>query len=121
MAVLVVLAGLLVAVLVGLVAAATARTTGLRALRRQARPAARDARPRRQRAGRRPVDVAAIFRRRQHERRTRAQARRPRLPADDVPPAGLSPLVPSPRTLGLEAARGIRELEDWLAGRASSA
>ena len=44
----------------------------------------------------------------------------PPLPADDAPPAGLAPLVPSPRTMRVEAARGIRELEDWLAGQASA-
>lgn len=39
---------------------------------------------------------------------------------DDAAPVGLAPLVPSPRVLQVEAARGIRELESWLAGRASA-
>lgn len=72
-------------------------------------------------ARRRAVDVTAVFRRREQERRRRASAARSPLPADDVPPAGLAPLLTSPRALRLEAARGIRELEDWLAGRPSSA
>jgi hypothetical protein len=56
-------------------------------------------------------------------RARRAQARQRRLPvrpAADQPPADLRPLVPSPRVVAREAARGIRELEDWLAGRASA-
>lgn len=69
----------------------------------------------------RPVDVTALFRRRELERRRRARPALPALPVDDVPPAGLAPLLASPRAVRLEAARGIRELEDWLAGRPSSA
>ena len=56
-------------------------------------------------------------------RTRREQSRRRRLPlrpAADQPPADLRPLVPSPRLVAQEAARGIRELEDWLAGRASA-
>jgi hypothetical protein len=53
-------------------------------------------------------------------RSRREQSRRRRLPlrpAVDQPPADLRPLVASPRLVAQEAARGIRELEDWLAGR----
>jgi len=70
------------------------------------------------------ADVVAVWRRREQERarrRERARQRRlPPLPAEDVPPAGLAPLVPSPRTVRVEAARGIRELEVWLADQASA-
>ena len=51
------------------------------------------------------------------ERRLR---RLPPRPAADQPPAGLSPLFDSPRVVAAECARGIRELEEWLAGRASA-
>jgi hypothetical protein len=40
---------------------------------------------------------------------------RPRLPAADRPPRGLAPLVPSPRRVEEEVARGLRELQLWLA------
>jgi hypothetical protein len=64
-------------------------------------------------------DAAALWRRRQDARRRRVQQARqralPPLPAADTPPPGLAPLVPSPRTVRLEAARGIRDLESWLA------
>lgn len=54
-------------------------------------------------------------------RRAESRARRlPPRPAEDQPPAGLRPLVPSPRVVAQEAARGIAELEEWLAGRASA-
>ncbi len=43
----------------------------------------------------------------------RTPDRRPR-PPEDEPPAGLLPLVPSPRLLAEEAARGIREMELYL-------
>ena len=70
------------------------------------------------------ADVAALWRRREQERaRRREQARQrrlPPLPQADAPPAGLAPLVPSPRTMRVEAARGIRDLEDWLAQQASA-
>ena len=70
------------------------------------------------------ADVSALWRRREEERarrRERARQRRlPPLPAADAPPAGLAPLVPSPRTMRVEAARGIRDLEDWLAQQASA-
>ena len=45
---------------------------------------------------------------------SRADAR-PALPAADRPPAGLAPLVPSPRRVDEEVARGLRELQLWLA------
>ncbi|HWH29140.1 MAG TPA: hypothetical protein VNU26_09295 [Mycobacteriales bacterium] len=69
-------------------------------------------------------EATALWRRREVERaRRREQARQrrlPPLPADDAPPAGLTPLVPSPRTVRVEAARGIREIEDWLADQTSA-
>ena len=72
----------------------------------------------------RAADAGAVWRRREQERaRRRERARQRRLPpppAEVVPPAGLSPLVPSPRTVRVEAARGIRELEVWLADQASA-
>lgn len=40
---------------------------------------------------------------------------RPRLPRADQPPAGLAPLVPSPRVVAEEAQRGLRDLQAWLA------
>jgi hypothetical protein len=42
---------------------------------------------------------------------------RPPLPADDCPPASASRLVPVGRQLELDARRGVRALEVWLAGR----
>lgn len=64
-------------------------------------------------------DIVGVWRSREQARRRRRelgrQRRLPPLPADDAPPPGLVPLVPSPRTVRVEAARGIRELEDWLA------
>ncbi|HVM27619.1 MAG TPA: hypothetical protein VM433_08100 [Mycobacteriales bacterium] len=72
----------------------------------------------------RPSDVAQMWRGREQaraERREQARRRRlPQLPAADAPPAGLAPLIPSPRTVRVEAARGICELESWLAGQASA-
>jgi hypothetical protein len=69
-------------------------------------------------------DVAAMWRQREQERARRReqlrQRRLPPLPAADAPPAGLAPLVPSPRTVRVEAARGIRELEGWLADQTSA-
>ena len=69
-------------------------------------------------------DVTQVWESREHERRRRReqarQRRLPPLPAEDAPPAGLAPLVPSPRTMRVEAARGIRELEDWLAEQTSA-
>jgi hypothetical protein len=51
--------------------------------------------------------------------RRSAQARRarrlPPRPVADRPPAGLTPLLASPRVVALEVTRGVRELEDWLA------
>ncbi len=47
-------------------------------------------------------------------RTARTPDRQPR-PPEDEPPAGLLPLVPSPRLLAEEAARGIREMELYLA------
>jgi hypothetical protein len=35
--------------------------------------------------------------------------------ADDLPPAGLTPLIPSPRALAHEFERGLRELTFFLA------
>jgi hypothetical protein len=43
---------------------------------------------------------------------------RPHLPAEDCPPTSASRLVPVGRQLELEARRGVRALELWLAGRA---
>jgi len=43
---------------------------------------------------------------------------RPPLPAEDCPPASASRLVPVGRQLELDARRGVRALETWLAGRA---
>ena len=43
---------------------------------------------------------------------------RPSLPADDRPPPSASRLVPVGRQLELDARRGVRALELWLAGRA---
>lgn len=40
---------------------------------------------------------------------------RPALPSADQPPAGLAPLIPSPRVVAEEAQRGLRELQTWLA------
>ena len=42
---------------------------------------------------------------------------RPRLPADDCPPASASRLVPVGRQLEHEARRGVQALEQWLAAR----
>ncbi len=39
----------------------------------------------------------------------------PSRPADDLPPAGLSPLIPSPRAIASELERGLRELTLFLA------
>ena len=36
-------------------------------------------------------------------------------PSDDLPPPGLSPLIPSPRALASEFERGLRELTFFLA------
>jgi hypothetical protein len=69
-------------------------------------------------------DITGLWRRREQERarrRERArQLRLPPLPAEDAPPANLTPLVPSPRTVRVEAARGIREIEDWLADQTAA-
>lgn len=46
--------------------------------------------------------------------------RRPVPDAADLPPAGLAPLLDSPRLIALECARGIRELEQWLADQATA-
>ena len=51
-------------------------------------------------------------------RRVAVSAARPWLPEADRPPAGLGRLVPVGRQLELEARRGVRALELWLAGRA---
>ena len=67
--------------------------------------------------GVRPPSLDRAWRARREEGRRR---RLPVRPAADQPPADLRPLVPSPRVVAAEAARGIRELEDWLAGRASA-
>lgn len=37
---------------------------------------------------------------------------------EDAPPAGLAPLIPSPRALASEYERGLRELTLYLAGQA---
>lgn len=70
------------------------------------------------------AEISALWRRREAERaRRREEARQrrlPPLPAEDAPPAGLAPLIPSPRTVRVEAARGIRELEDWLSDQTSA-
>lgn len=44
--------------------------------------------------------------------RTRAM---PVTPPDDLPPTGLTPLIPSPRALASEFERGLRELTLFLA------
>ena len=73
---------------------------------------------------RRSAEAAELWRRRELERTRRAdRARRrrlPPLPADDAPPPGLTPLAPTPRVVRTEVARGIRELEDWLADQAAA-
>ena len=51
------------------------------------------------------------------ERRIR---RLPPRPLDDQPPQGLAPLFDSPRVVASETERGIREIEEWLAGQASA-
>ena len=51
------------------------------------------------------------------ERRLR---RLPPRPLDDQPPVGIGPLLDSPRVVATETERGIRELEQWLAGQSSS-
>lgn len=38
-------------------------------------------------------------------------------PADDLPPAGLKPLIPSPRVIAHECERGLRELTLFLAAQ----
>jgi hypothetical protein len=42
----------------------------------------------------------------------------PKPPPEDCPPAGLSPLIPSPRALANEFERGLRELALFLAVQA---
>jgi hypothetical protein len=42
----------------------------------------------------------------------------PTPPPEDAPPAGLPPLIPSPRALASEYERGLRELTLFLAGQA---
>jgi hypothetical protein len=46
-------------------------------------------------------------------------ARRPRAlpapPPDDLPPAGLAPLIPTPRAIATEFERGLRDLTLFLA------
>jgi hypothetical protein len=42
----------------------------------------------------------------------------PAPPPEDTPPAGLAPLIPSPRALADEYERGLRELTLFLAGQA---
>ena len=49
------------------------------------------------------------------ERRLR---RLPPRPEADRPPAGLAPLLDTPRVLAQECQRGLRELEEWLADQA---
>ncbi|GAC1609508.1 MAG: hypothetical protein NVS3B26_11130 [Mycobacteriales bacterium] len=39
----------------------------------------------------------------------------PTPPPDDLPPAGLTPLIPSPRAIASECERGLRELTLFLA------
>jgi hypothetical protein len=51
------------------------------------------------------------------ERRLR---RLPPRPPADQPPVGLLPLFDSPRVVAQETERGLRELEEWLAGQASA-
>ncbi len=41
----------------------------------------------------------------------------PSPPADDLPPAGLAPLIPSPRLIASECERGLRELTLFLAAQ----
>ena len=74
--------------------------------------------------GRPDSDVLALWRRREQARRRGVEQARqrtlPSLPAADTPPAGLAPLVPSRRAVGIEAARGIRALESWLADQTTA-
>jgi hypothetical protein len=46
--------------------------------------------------------------------RTRAR-RLPAPPPEDLPPAGLAPLIPSPRLIATEFERGLRDLTLFLA------
>jgi hypothetical protein len=48
-------------------------------------------------------------------RRTRAL---PEPPPEDLPPAGLTPLIPSPRAIASEYERGLRDLTLFLAVQA---
>jgi hypothetical protein len=65
----------------------------------------------------RAAGEAPVLGRPRLERRLRRLPRRP--PADE-PPAGLPPLLDSPRVVALETERGLRELEEWLAEQASA-
>jgi hypothetical protein len=51
-------------------------------------------------------------------RRTPQQPALPARAADDLPPAGLAPLIPSPRALAHEFERGLRDLTFFLAVQA---
>lgn len=48
-------------------------------------------------------------------------SRRPALPDDDRPPAGLGRLVPVGEQVDLESGRGVAALERWLATRRRTA
>lgn len=63
-------------------------------------------------AGQQPV-----LRRPRLERQLR---RLPPRPVADQPPAGLLPLLDSPRVVAKECERGLRELEEWLADQAAA-
>lgn len=47
----------------------------------------------------------------------RRQRPLPPPPADDLPPTGLAPLIPSPRVIAHECERGLRELTLFLAAQ----
>ena len=59
----------------------------------------------------------SVLRRPRLERRLR---RLPPRPVADQPPAGLPPLLDSPRVVAKECERGLRELEEWLADQAAA-
>lgn len=61
--------------------------------------------------------AAPVLGRPRLERRLR---RLPPRPPADQPPAGLAPLLDSPRVVAQECERGLRELEEWLADQASA-
>ncbi len=65
----------------------------------------------------RAAGEAPVLGRPRLERRLR---RLPARPLADQPPAGLPPLLDSPRVVAQECERGLRELEEWLADQAAA-